>query len=138
MESALLTFAIIILQIVVALLATSLVCVVGCGIWETGTGYLFQAYLPWESFIPGTSTGETAGTKEGGATAISLLVFFSYLILLNTVVPISLYVRLVYHLCLYVLKQSTVFRLLWNEFFSMLQHNCRLIPRRYIFRKGYL
>ena len=83
-----------------ALLATSLVCVVGCGIWETGTGYLFQAYLPWESFIPGTSTGETAGTKEGGATAISLLVFFSYLILLNTVVPISLYVRLVYHLWL--------------------------------------
>ena len=30
--------------------------------------------------------------KVAGATVISLLVFFSYVIVLNTVVPISLYV----------------------------------------------
>ena len=46
---------------------------------------LFQTYLEWEIEIP--------KDKLGGATVISLLVFFSYAIVLNTVVPISLYVR---------------------------------------------
>ena len=45
----------------------------------------FQTYLEWEIEIP--------KDKLGGATVISLLVFFSYAIVLNTVVPISLYVR---------------------------------------------
>lgn len=43
-----------------------------------------QVYLPWERIIPN-------GTFQG-ATIIGLLVFFSYAIVLNTVVPISLYV----------------------------------------------
>lgn len=43
-----------------------------------------QVYLPWEKIIPN-------GTFQG-ATVIGLLVFFSYAIVLNTVVPISLYV----------------------------------------------
>lgn len=74
-------------------MALCLLCVVGSGIWQSVVGYYFQTYQPWESYIPGTYTGITPGTKEAGATAISLLIFFSYLILFNTVVPISLYVR---------------------------------------------
>ena len=56
-----------------------------CGVWETLTGYNFRnPYLPWDALIPNNLTE--------GATLISLLVFFSYAIVLNTVVPISLYV----------------------------------------------
>ena len=55
-----------------------------CGVWETLTGYNFTKYLPWDALIPDNLTE--------GATLISLLVFFSYAIVLNTVVPISLYV----------------------------------------------
>lgn len=42
-------------------------------------------YLPWDARVP--------DDPVGGATVIALLVFFSYAIVLNTVVPISLYVR---------------------------------------------
>jgi phospholipid-translocating ATPase len=61
------------------------ICTIACGIWESFRGYLFQMYLPWESFI--------SKDRHTGALSISLLVFLSYLIILNTVVPISLYVR---------------------------------------------
>lgn len=44
----------------------------------------FQIYLEWDSLVP--------SDPVGGATVIALLVFFSYAIVLNTVVPISLYV----------------------------------------------
>jgi len=57
---------------------------VGCGIWESLVGRYFQAYLPWDSLVP--------SEPITGATVIALLVFFSYSIVLNTVVPISLYV----------------------------------------------
>ncbi len=63
------------------------ICTIACGIWEAYRGYDFQIYLPWESFI--------STDRNTGSTIISLLVFLSYLIILNTVVPISLYVRLV-------------------------------------------
>lgn len=43
-----------------------------------------QVYLPWDSLVP--------SEPLAGATVIALLVFFSYAIVLNTVVPISLYV----------------------------------------------
>lgn len=46
--------------------------------------YFSKVYLPWERIIP-------KGTVQG-ATVIGLLVFFSYAIVANTVVPISLYV----------------------------------------------
>lgn len=59
-------------------------CTIACGIWEGLVGIDFQVYLPWERIIP-------KGTVQG-ATVIGLLVFFSYAIVLNTVVPISLYV----------------------------------------------
>lgn len=58
---------------------------VACGVWETITGRYFQIYLPWDKLVP--------SEPITGATIISLLVFFSYAIVLNTVVPISLYVR---------------------------------------------
>jgi hypothetical protein len=58
---------------------------IACGIWETITGVKFQEYLPWDSLVP--------TEPLSGATVIALLVFFSYAIVLNTVVPISLYVR---------------------------------------------
>ncbi len=61
------------------------ICTVACGIWESLRGYSFQAYLPWAWFIDSRD-------QHSGATIISLLVFLSYLIILNTVVPISLYV----------------------------------------------
>lgn len=70
-------------QIVFFLLSMCAFCTVACAIWEYLVGELTQAYLPWPSIIP-------KGTL--GATVIGLLVFFSYAIVLNTVVPISLYV----------------------------------------------
>lgn len=86
-------YILLVLQIVVFLFCIAIVCVIGCGIWNTIQGNDFQVYLPWYDFIPGTRTGETGGTAAAGSTVIALLVFFSYLILFNTVVPISLYVR---------------------------------------------
>jgi len=74
----------IILGIVVFLFCMCLFCTIACGIWESFIGYSFQEFLPWESIIP--------KEKLTGATVISCLVFFSYAIVLNTVVPISLYV----------------------------------------------
>lgn len=61
-----------------------LFCTIACGVWETLTGQYFRIYLPWDKIVPKDPTS--------GATIISILVFFSYAIVLNTVVPISLYV----------------------------------------------
>ena len=56
--------------------------------------FKFQSYLPWEDFVPGTFLeGGEDGSVAEGSTVIALMVFFSYVIVLNTVVPISLYVR---------------------------------------------
>ncbi|KRT86590.1 hydrolase, partial [Oryctes borbonicus] len=70
--------------IVFFLLSMCLFCMIACGIWETLVGRYFQTFLPWDSLVP--------SEPLGGATIIALLVFFSYAIVLNTVVPISLYV----------------------------------------------
>ena len=56
-----------------------------CGQFCTHRIVLLQIYLPWPKEVP--------DDPLSGATVISLLVFFSYAIVLNTVVPISLYVR---------------------------------------------
>jgi len=74
----------LIIGIVIFLLSMCAICTVACGLWESFRGYYFQKYLPWSDFI--------TTDKDGGATVISLMVFLSYLIILNTVVPISLYV----------------------------------------------
>ncbi|XP_017041128.1 phospholipid-transporting ATPase ID isoform X5 [Drosophila ficusphila] len=75
----------IIIGIVLFLVSICALFAIGCAVWEGFIGQHFQLYLPWENIIP----------KEyipTGATVIGLLVFFSYAIVLNTVVPISLYV----------------------------------------------
>lgn len=64
-----------------------LFCTIACGVWETITGSNFQIYLPWDA-----SAVPNPNDKLSGATIISILIFFSYAIVLNTVVPISLYV----------------------------------------------
>ncbi|XP_023317727.1 probable phospholipid-transporting ATPase IM isoform X2 [Trichogramma pretiosum] len=74
----------LIIGIVLFLLSLCLFCMIGCGIWESLVGRYFQVYLPWDSLVP--------SEPLAGATVIALLVFFSYAIVLNTVVPISLYV----------------------------------------------
>ncbi len=61
-----------------------LFCTIASGVWETVTGQYFRAYLPWDTIVP--------NNPKTGATVIAVLVFFSYAIVLNTVVPISLYV----------------------------------------------
>ncbi|XP_039399383.1 phospholipid-transporting ATPase ID-like isoform X2 [Mauremys reevesii] len=52
---------------------------IGNGIWEHDKGYYFQVYLPW-------AAGVNSAAYSG------FLMFWSYVIILNTVVPISLYV----------------------------------------------
>lgn len=74
----------IILAIVLFLLLLCLFCAIVNGIWEDLLGFKFQTFLPWDTVVPPES--------GKGATVIASLVFFSYIILLNTVVPISLYV----------------------------------------------
>ncbi|XP_055453587.1 phospholipid-transporting ATPase FetA isoform X3 [Psammomys obesus] len=52
---------------------------IGHGIWKSNKSYFFQAFLPWEHVIASPATSP-------------ILVFWSYFIVLNTMVPISLYV----------------------------------------------
>ncbi|XP_071844250.1 phospholipid-transporting ATPase ID-like isoform X2 [Apostichopus japonicus] len=59
------------------LIVACLICTIACLIWEINYGNNFQGYLPWTIPSP---------------VVIALLIFFSYVIILNTVVPISLYV----------------------------------------------
>ncbi|KAF8787869.1 putative phospholipid-transporting ATPase IM like protein [Argiope bruennichi] len=75
----------LIIGIVFFLLSMCLFCTIACGVWETVTGQHFRMYLPWDQPVP-------TNNVTSGATVIALLVFFSYAIVLNTVVPISLYV----------------------------------------------
>jgi len=74
----------IILGIVIFLFCICFFCTVASGVWESYIGFNFQIYLPWDTLIPSDQTL--------GSAVISMLVFFSYAIALNTVVPISLYV----------------------------------------------
>ena len=83
------------LQIFLFLVCLCLVCTVCAGVWENRYGVQFQAILPWEHFIPGSvvGAGDDQSNTAGGATIIGIMTFFSYIIILNTLVPISLYVR---------------------------------------------
>lgn len=79
-----------------------LFCTIACGVWETTTGQHFVVYLPWDPLIPTEPPG-------AGATVIALLVFFSYAIVLNTVVPISLYVSVE------VIRLAQSFLINWDQ-----------------------
>ncbi|NXW57373.1 AT8B2 ATPase, partial [Eurystomus gularis] len=67
------------LQIFAFLALMCLILAIGNGIWEYDKGYYFQVYLPW-------AEGVNSASYSG------FLMFWSYVIILNTVVPISLYV----------------------------------------------
>jgi len=71
-------------QIFIFLFFMCAVGTIGSGLWESYVGKRFEIYLPWESHIPNDT--------DGGAAFIAFLHFFSYIQVLNTVVPISLYV----------------------------------------------
>nr|XP_042126973.1 phospholipid-transporting ATPase FetA isoform X2 [Peromyscus maniculatus bairdii] len=70
---------VLVVWIFLALGAMCLLLSIGHGIWESHKGYFFQAFLPWQRYIASSATS-------------SALVFWSYFIVLNTMVPISLYV----------------------------------------------
>ncbi|KAH9519100.1 Phospholipid-transporting ATPase ID [Bulinus truncatus] len=74
----------LIIGIFLFLVVMCLICTIACVVWELITGNKFTAYLPWESFV--------SSDKVSGSVTIAVLVFLSYIIILNTVVPISLYV----------------------------------------------
>ncbi|XGW29080.1 hypothetical protein V3C99_008684, partial [Haemonchus contortus] len=78
---------ILIMGIVLFLIAMCLICTILCGVWEWTTGRWFTIYLPWDDIVPNR---QQHGSQQ--IAVISFLMFFSYVILLNTVVPISLYV----------------------------------------------
>uniref|UniRef100_A0A914ZBV5 Phospholipid-transporting ATPase n=1 Tax=Panagrolaimus superbus TaxID=310955 RepID=A0A914ZBV5_9BILA len=79
---------ILIMGIVLFLIAMCLICTILCGVWEWVTGRHFTDYLEWDRTI--VPNPEEKGSRQ--IAIISFLMFFSYIILLNTVVPISLYV----------------------------------------------
>uniref|UniRef100_A0A182JP59 Phospholipid-transporting ATPase n=1 Tax=Anopheles christyi TaxID=43041 RepID=A0A182JP59_9DIPT len=91
----------IIIGIVFFLLSICGFCTIASAIWEALVGNKFQIYLPWERIIP----------KDylQGAISIGCLVFFSYAIVLNTVVPISLYVSVE------VIRFAQSFLINWDE-----------------------
>jgi phospholipid-translocating ATPase len=87
---------------VLFLLAMCLICTLMTGFWEQIVGRYFRVFLPWDDIVPrikNWSTIRLAREEQEREIApsqvlfIAALQFFSYVILLNTVVPISLYIR---------------------------------------------
>lgn len=68
---------------------------IGNAIWEHEVGTRFQVYLPWDEAVD-------------SAFFSGFLSFWSYIIILNTVVPISLYVRYVLSLPLALQGDETL------------------------------
>eukprot|EP00123_Amoebidium_parasiticum_P018387 comp24187_c0_seq2/m.44324 comp24187_c0_seq2/g.44324 ORF comp24187_c0_seq2/g.44324 comp24187_c0_seq2/m.44324 type:complete len:1154 (-) comp24187_c0_seq2:702-4163(-) len=71
---------VLIIYIFYILCAFCLISGIGAGIWQGQTGQGFQIYLPADS------------TYEEKPVVVGILSFFSFIILYNTLVPISLYV----------------------------------------------
>lgn len=69
-----------IFQIFAFLICMGVILAVGNTIWESWIGRDFQVFLPWDEI-------------QSSAVFSGFLNFWSYIIILNTVVPISLYVR---------------------------------------------
>jgi len=82
-------------KVVLLLVTTSASCALGCGLWETMVGFKFQAYLPWERFVPGSvlAAGNATEFHVSGPVVLALLNFVAYIITLSSLIPISLYVR---------------------------------------------
>ncbi|GBP31603.1 Phospholipid-transporting ATPase ID [Eumeta japonica] len=91
----------LIIGIVFFLLSMCVFCTVACGVWEWLIGRYFKVYLPWDTLVP--------VEPASGAVVIAFLVFFSYAIVMNTVVPISLYVSVE------VIRFAQSFLINWDE-----------------------
>ncbi|XP_062898968.1 phospholipid-transporting ATPase ID-like [Mobula hypostoma] len=72
------------------------VLAIGNSIWEYHKGYHFQVYLPWDEDITNSSFS-------------GFLTFWSYVIILNTVVPISLYVSIE------VIRLGSSYYIIWDS-----------------------
>ncbi|XP_056459100.1 phospholipid-transporting ATPase ID-like [Gadus chalcogrammus] len=70
----------LVLWIFCFLVCMGVILAVGNAVWEKEVGSLFQSYLPWDPPVDNFMFS-------------AFLSFWSYIIILNTVVPISLYVR---------------------------------------------
>ncbi|UJR17025.1 hypothetical protein I4U23_003923 [Adineta vaga] len=73
-----------IISIFLFLLIMCTIMTICSGIWESSVGYYFRIYVRWETYI--------STDRQIGALEKSLLTFLSYVIILHTVIPISLYV----------------------------------------------
>ncbi|XP_068579352.1 probable phospholipid-transporting ATPase IM [Cebidichthys violaceus] len=69
----------LVLWIFAFLLCMGVILGIGNTVWESCVGINFQVFLPWDEF-------------QSSAVFSGFLTFWSYIIILNTVVPISLYV----------------------------------------------
>ncbi|XP_034541444.1 phospholipid-transporting ATPase ID [Notolabrus celidotus] len=69
----------LVLWIFALLICMGLILAVGNTIWESWTGRNFQVFLPWDEI-------------QSSVVFSGFLTFWSYIIILNTVVPISLYI----------------------------------------------
>uniref|UniRef100_A0A7N8WQD4 Phospholipid-transporting ATPase n=1 Tax=Mastacembelus armatus TaxID=205130 RepID=A0A7N8WQD4_9TELE len=69
----------LVLWIFAFLISMGIILAIGNTIWETQTGINFQVFLPWDNL-------------QSSAVFSGFLTFWSYVIILNTVVPISLYI----------------------------------------------
>ncbi|XP_010786384.1 probable phospholipid-transporting ATPase IM [Notothenia coriiceps] len=69
----------LVLWIFAFLICMGVVLAIGNTLWESWTGRNFQVFLPWDDF-------------QSSAVFSGFLTFWSYIIILNTVMPISLYV----------------------------------------------
>ncbi|CAH0381708.1 unnamed protein product [Bemisia tabaci] len=74
----------IIFGIVIFLLTLCFFCACACLYWEHNIGIYFRMYIPWDSVIP--------SDPVTGSLVIAIVSYFSYIIILSNVVPISLYV----------------------------------------------
>ncbi|XP_070763654.1 phospholipid-transporting ATPase ID [Enoplosus armatus] len=69
----------LVLWIFAFLVCMGVILAIGNTVWESCIGKNFQVFLPWDGF-------------QSSAVFSGFLTFWSYIIILNTVVPISLYV----------------------------------------------
>ncbi|XP_049629083.1 phospholipid-transporting ATPase FetA-like [Suncus etruscus] len=70
---------ILVLWIFLILSCMCIILAIGHGTWEALKGYQFQSFLPWKKYV-------------SSSVVSAMLIFWSYFIILNTLVPISLYV----------------------------------------------
>ncbi|XP_074217884.1 phospholipid-transporting ATPase FetA-like isoform X11 [Camelus bactrianus] len=70
---------VLVLWIFLFLCGMCFILAIGHYIWENKKGYYFRDFLPWKEYV-------------SSSVVSSVLIFWSYFIILNTMVPISLYV----------------------------------------------